>query len=318
MTVEVNARFVSDLNESYPRSQDLIKEGDDHIRLIKNVIKNTFPGFKSSLTISSDKLNKVDRSLTYDGDTLVVNSNTKLATGKQLDANSNRVVNLADPIEDTDAVSLKFVKNSVGGVAWPIGSVFLTTDDRNPSDLLGIGTWERVSQGRMIVGVGTTTDSNGLQRTFQNGATGGEYFHTLTGSEVPTVAEARTTNLFSEVDLDPPRSVSSGSGIVDVGCRVSASITKPTKIRIRGNAFGEAVGDTNIGVSLRVYRDSILYSDKGYGTSVANSFTGMVDGSAGVLLSTPGDYRFECWVFNTHPAGTIRVKNVSVEVMEIL
>ena len=43
MTIE-SASFLNDLNASYPAVGDAISEGDDHFRLLKTVLKATFPG----------------------------------------------------------------------------------------------------------------------------------------------------------------------------------------------------------------------------------------------------------------------------------
>lgn len=43
MTVEI-ASFLNDLNDTYPTSGDPRSEGDDHIRLVKSVLKATLPG----------------------------------------------------------------------------------------------------------------------------------------------------------------------------------------------------------------------------------------------------------------------------------
>lgn len=43
MTIE-SATFLNSLNASYPANADQMGEGDDHIRLLKSVLKNTFPG----------------------------------------------------------------------------------------------------------------------------------------------------------------------------------------------------------------------------------------------------------------------------------
>ena len=42
MTVE-SATYVSGLNANYPPGSDTISEGDDHLRLIKSVLKSTLP-----------------------------------------------------------------------------------------------------------------------------------------------------------------------------------------------------------------------------------------------------------------------------------
>ena len=43
MTIE-SATFLNSLNASYPANADQMGEGDDHIRQLKTVLKNTFPG----------------------------------------------------------------------------------------------------------------------------------------------------------------------------------------------------------------------------------------------------------------------------------
>lgn len=68
----------------------------------------------------------------------------------------------------------------------PVGSVYTNRgDSRNPSVILGYGTWNPIV-GTALVGVGTYTDSRGEQRTFVPGESGGEYNHILTVSEMPS------------------------------------------------------------------------------------------------------------------------------------
>lgn len=57
-------------------------------------------------------------------------------------------------------------------------------DNRNPAIIYGYGTWVAYAQGRTLVGAGTGTDINSVQRSFAGGATGGEYSHTLSTSEM--------------------------------------------------------------------------------------------------------------------------------------
>ena len=59
----------------------------------------------------------------------------------------------------------------------------MSVNATSPQTLFG-GTWEQISQGRVLVGQGTGTDSNNKQKTFSNGETGGEYEHTLTQKEL--------------------------------------------------------------------------------------------------------------------------------------
>lgn len=56
MSVET-ATYISDLNPSFPTATDGMKEGDDHIRLIKDVIQATFPNIDGAVTATQEKLN---------------------------------------------------------------------------------------------------------------------------------------------------------------------------------------------------------------------------------------------------------------------
>ena len=69
--------------------------------------------------------------------------------------------------------------------AYPVGSIYLSTNETSPADLFG-GTWEAYGQGRTLVGVGTGEDTRGEQLEFLINQTGGEYKHLLTVEEMPS------------------------------------------------------------------------------------------------------------------------------------
>jgi hypothetical protein len=56
MAVET-ASFISQLNASYPSGTDRVHQGDDHIRLLKAVLKATFPNISGPVTATQDQLN---------------------------------------------------------------------------------------------------------------------------------------------------------------------------------------------------------------------------------------------------------------------
>ena len=60
--------------------------------------------------------------------------------------------------------------------AWPVGSIYMSMVATNPGTLFG-GTWERIANGRMLIGADSTT--------YPAGSTGGEATHKLTTSEMP-------------------------------------------------------------------------------------------------------------------------------------
>lgn len=89
--------------------------------------------------------------------------------------------------------------NELGGIstlkkAYPVGSIYMSTNPTNPSTLFGFGTWERFAAGRMPMGAG-------------GGYTGigGSAEVTLTESQIPshshgpganTVSSSKTPDLF--------------------------------------------------------------------------------------------------------------------------
>lgn len=66
---------------------------------------------------------------------------------------------------------------------FPVGAVYITYDNNNPGNFLG-GTWERFGQGRTLVGEGTGNDGS-TSMSFTSNSEGGEYYHTLSYSEMP-------------------------------------------------------------------------------------------------------------------------------------
>lgn len=60
MTVE-SATYISQLDNSYPAQSDSRTEGDDHIRLIKTTLENSFPNFENAAVTSTEaELNYVN------------------------------------------------------------------------------------------------------------------------------------------------------------------------------------------------------------------------------------------------------------------
>jgi microcystin-dependent protein len=52
-----SASFISQLNIANPASTDTVSQADDHLRLIKNVLKTTFPNIDSPVTSTPAQLN---------------------------------------------------------------------------------------------------------------------------------------------------------------------------------------------------------------------------------------------------------------------
>lgn len=67
---------------------------------------------------------------------------------------------------------------------YPVGSVYMSTAASNPATIFG-GIWNAISQGRVLIGVGTGVDKNALGKNYGVRADGdGEYAHTQTTAEL--------------------------------------------------------------------------------------------------------------------------------------
>ena len=97
-------------------------------------------------------------------------------------------------------VSLRLCQE-IFDLIYPIGSIYITMADSNPSALFG-GTWNRVGVGRTLISAGGGTnpigdantvstwgswDGTGQTSLFPAGEKGGETTHTLSESELPIV-----------------------------------------------------------------------------------------------------------------------------------
>lgn len=77
--------------------------------------------------------------------------------------------------------------------AYPVGSIYLSVNDTNPATLFG-GTWERISQGRFLIGAGVNEENStdwwgsypAGAENFPPGEMGGEATHKLTVDEMPS------------------------------------------------------------------------------------------------------------------------------------
>jgi len=66
---------------------------------------------------------------------------------------------------DLQVDSLTIGTTSFLDKVYPVGSLYLSVNNTNPSALFG-GTWEQSAQGSFLVGVGSSTDTNGTAKSF--------------------------------------------------------------------------------------------------------------------------------------------------------
>lgn len=91
-------------------------------------------------------------------------------------------------------------------LAWPVGSIFMSTVSTNPSTLLGGGTWAAWGTGRVPVAVDTTqTEFNTVEKT------GGEKTHILTAAEMPSHTHTDPSHSH-DMSHDHPNAVTDAQG----------------------------------------------------------------------------------------------------------
>ena len=111
MTVET-ALYPTQLNTTLPTSSDFVSEGDDHLRLLKTVVKTTFPNVAGAVSASQVELNYVT-GVTSDIQAQL-NSKGAIAgqtwTGAHVFSGTAAVPTLAQGTNTTGAASTAFVQ----------------------------------------------------------------------------------------------------------------------------------------------------------------------------------------------------------------
>lgn len=129
-----------------------------------------------AVTVTDSEGNVIDTDPYYVGE-----SSDQIVNDSSVDG-----ATLSDALDDLQSQITALSAASVSlDTVFPIGKIFITTENEHPGSYAGFGTWEAFGQGRMLIGVGSGTDANGLVQAFSAGATGGEYTHTLTTAKIP-------------------------------------------------------------------------------------------------------------------------------------
>lgn len=118
-----------------------------------------------------------------EGDLKVPNIKTDLNLYRKEETSGGNFVYIDTKLE-VDAVGTDgLVGSFAGSQGRPVGSIFMTMSDNDPSLIFG-GRWERI-QARVLIGVGSSTDSRGETQSFTSSQRGGEYTHNLKVTELP-------------------------------------------------------------------------------------------------------------------------------------
>lgn len=193
MAIETNAVVIQDLNPQYPYPTDYISEGDDHIKLLKQVSKNTFPTATTPLTTEFSVLNQIPTYMTFTTETV------GSATVNVIDLNNAKIKNGTAGTSNNDFTVLQQVRDLITTAVrniYPVGCYWMTDSTSNPADVFGFGTWTRVTA--MVMGAGTVQPTgsipNQAARTFTVGETGGSFSKQITVANVPLLTSDFASN----------------------------------------------------------------------------------------------------------------------------
>ena len=138
MTVET-ALYPTQLNTTLPTSSDFVSEGDDHLRLLKTVVKTTFPNVAGAVSASQVELNYVT-GVTSDIQAQL-NSKGAIAgqtwTGAHVFSGTAAVPTLAQSTNTTGAASTAFVQ-AEWATRLPNYSAPITASSTELNHLVGV------------------------------------------------------------------------------------------------------------------------------------------------------------------------------------
>ena len=188
------ATYIDGLVKENPTGSDSISEGDDHIRLIKKVILDTFPNITGEVTATQTTLNTIGTGIPSGG--IIIWSGTiadiaGLAPDWYLCDGNNSTPDLTDRFvihADADSGGTRDVGDTGGantatptGTLGNVGTHSITTDElavHSHTSSLVTGV---TIVGAASTGLASTSDNVGLH-SFSGGGAGGGSTHTHTGS----------------------------------------------------------------------------------------------------------------------------------------
>lgn len=129
-----------------------------------------------SLTFFGQDGNNANR-LTVEGD--LVSNKYKFSSVIENTSSTHVLVENGNEIQYRDWNKLV---NSIKSAMYPVGAVYITYNNTNPSTFLG-GTWEQFGQGRTLIGEGTGNDGS-TSMSFTANSTGGLYNHSMVRDDI--------------------------------------------------------------------------------------------------------------------------------------
>jgi hypothetical protein len=171
------AEYFDTLQPDWPLGTDPENQGDDHIRMIKQVIQNTFPSLNGAVIGTPTEFNNVTTGLQFYAE------NADTGVGDHFSLTNPAVPGTQTALQVRSAVAQGEAVHSQSNfvVTWydimnalyPVGAVVMNSKNANPSTYLGFGTW--VARQGSIYGAGAKADYEGMSVTLSAGNLAGNW-----------------------------------------------------------------------------------------------------------------------------------------------
>lgn len=173
------ASYIDQLDINNPESVDPKSQGDDHLRLIKTVLKTQFPSL---------------------GNAVVNTSAAQLNVLTEITASSTEINKLTGVTSTTAQLNLvntvPVARTSLYDAVYPIGCIYQSTVNTNPTVLFPGTTWSVFSEGKVLAGY------NSGDNDFSAGNTGGSKTHSMTTAEMPAHTHGFTAMQYTAINND--------------------------------------------------------------------------------------------------------------------
>ncbi|XUA17738.1 phage baseplate protein [Citrobacter sp. OP27] len=167
------ATVISELQPDWPLGTDPESQGDDHIRMIKQVIQNTFPALNGVVTGTPTKLNNCTEGFKHlDADETYIE---RFSITSPTDTTKGIALQCSTPTADQYITNPSMVVTwrAIQDLVYPVGTVLVRAHSDNPAVYLGFGTW--VARQGSIYGAGTLSDAVGMSGSVGAGKVNGNW-----------------------------------------------------------------------------------------------------------------------------------------------
>jgi len=213
MPVE-SAQYINTLQPDWPLGTDPESAGDDHLRMVKQVLQNTFPNIGGAVTTTHGHINDLN-GIVYHPASDDTDLDTNYFDVRTPDGSTQALLRVKIPaLSELDKDnSLAITWSTIQNLIYPVNSIIMTANNVNPAQTLGFGTW--VAMTGYIAGAGATTDSQGMSQTITAGYDGG--YWRVQEQHIAAVTKSFTTSSNGNHHHTTPFGGSVQSGDADYG-----------------------------------------------------------------------------------------------------